>query len=124
MKSLIWKEWREHLKWVLLPGLVILLVFSIEKPEEPMPGDGRVLLLPDRRRLRRGARLSADRLRSARRQAFAALAPAALSPSRIFLAKAARRRQPLPAGAGDSFCLSGNLEGEAGQHAGALSLAD
>ena len=38
MKSLIWKEWREHFKWVLLPGLVILLVFSIEKPEEPMPG--------------------------------------------------------------------------------------
>ena len=37
MKSLIWKEWREHLKWVPLPGLVILLVFSIEKPEEPMP---------------------------------------------------------------------------------------
>jgi hypothetical protein len=37
MKSLIWKEWREHLKWVPLPGLVIFLVFSIEKPEEPMP---------------------------------------------------------------------------------------
>ena len=37
MKALILKEWREHLKWVLLPGLVILLVFSIEKPEEPMP---------------------------------------------------------------------------------------
>ena len=38
MKSLILKEWREHLKWVLLPGLVILLVFSIEQPGEPMPG--------------------------------------------------------------------------------------
>ncbi len=37
MKALIFKEWREHLKWVPLPGLVILLVFSIEKPEEPMP---------------------------------------------------------------------------------------
>ena len=37
MKALILKEWREHLKWVPLPGLVILLVFSIEKPEEPMP---------------------------------------------------------------------------------------
>jgi hypothetical protein len=37
MKSLIWKEWREHFKWVLLPGLVILLIFSIEKPEVPMP---------------------------------------------------------------------------------------
>ena len=36
MKSLIWKEWREHLKWVLLPGLVILLVFSIEQPKAPM----------------------------------------------------------------------------------------
>ena len=38
MKALILKEWREHLKWVLLPGLVILLVFSIEQPGEPMPG--------------------------------------------------------------------------------------
>ena len=37
MKSLIWKEWREHLKWVPLPGLAILLVFLIDKPEEPMP---------------------------------------------------------------------------------------
>ena len=36
MKALILKEWREHLKWVPLPSLVILLVFSIEKPEEPM----------------------------------------------------------------------------------------
>jgi hypothetical protein len=36
MKSLIWKEWRENLKWVPLPGLVILLVFLIEKPDEPM----------------------------------------------------------------------------------------
>jgi hypothetical protein len=39
MKALILKEWREHLKWVPLPGLVILLVFSIEKPLEPMPVD-------------------------------------------------------------------------------------
>ena len=38
MKSLILKEWREQLKWVPLPGLVILLVFSIEQPGEPMPG--------------------------------------------------------------------------------------
>src|SRR6516162_1969600 len=37
MKSLIWKELRENLKWVPLPGLVILLVFFIDKPEEPMP---------------------------------------------------------------------------------------
>ncbi len=37
MKALIWKEWRENLKWVPLPGLVILLVFSIEKPDQPMP---------------------------------------------------------------------------------------
>ena len=36
MKALIFKEWREHLKWVLLPGLVILLVFSIAQPGEPM----------------------------------------------------------------------------------------
>jgi hypothetical protein len=39
MKALILKEWREHLKWVPLPGLVIFLVFSIEKPEVPMPGE-------------------------------------------------------------------------------------
>jgi hypothetical protein len=37
MKSLIWKELRENLKWVPLPGLVILLVFFIDKPEEAMP---------------------------------------------------------------------------------------
>jgi hypothetical protein len=36
MTSLIWKEWREHIKWVPIPGLVILLVFLIDKPEEPM----------------------------------------------------------------------------------------
>ncbi len=32
MKALIWKEWREHLKWVPLPGLVILMVFSHRQP--------------------------------------------------------------------------------------------
>lgn len=37
MKALIWKELRENLKWVPLPGLVILLVFCIDKPEEPTP---------------------------------------------------------------------------------------
>jgi hypothetical protein len=38
MKSLIWKEWRENFKWIPLPGLVILLVFLIDKPMEPIPG--------------------------------------------------------------------------------------
>ena len=37
MKSLILKEWRENLKWVALPGLVILMVFLIDSPDEPMP---------------------------------------------------------------------------------------
>ncbi len=37
MKALILKEWRENLKWVPLPGLVILLVFLIDKPDQPMP---------------------------------------------------------------------------------------
>jgi hypothetical protein len=37
MKSLIKKELREHIKWVPLPGLVILLVFLIDKPDSPMP---------------------------------------------------------------------------------------
>jgi hypothetical protein len=36
MKSIIWKEFRENLKWLPLPGLVILLVFLIDKPDEPM----------------------------------------------------------------------------------------
>jgi hypothetical protein len=37
MKALIWKEWLEHIKWVPLPGLAILLVFLIDKPMTPMP---------------------------------------------------------------------------------------
>jgi hypothetical protein len=37
MKALILKEWRENLKWVALPGLVILMVFLIDSPDEPMP---------------------------------------------------------------------------------------
>jgi hypothetical protein len=37
MKSLIWKEWRENLKWFPLPGLVILLVTLINRPLTPMP---------------------------------------------------------------------------------------
>jgi len=37
MRSLIWKELRENIKWVPLPGLVILLVFLIQRPTEPMP---------------------------------------------------------------------------------------
>src|SRR5437762_5661308 len=36
MKALIWKELRENLQWVPLPGLAILLVFFIDKAEEPM----------------------------------------------------------------------------------------
>jgi hypothetical protein len=37
MKALIWKELRENLKWVPVPGLAIFLVFLIDKPDEPMP---------------------------------------------------------------------------------------
>jgi hypothetical protein len=36
MRSLIWKEVREHAKWLPVPGLVILLVFLIDKPDEPL----------------------------------------------------------------------------------------
>src|SRR5438477_13128891 len=36
MKSLIWKELRENIKWLPLPGLVILVVFLIDKPGEPI----------------------------------------------------------------------------------------
>ena len=38
MSTLIWKEWREHLKWAPLPGVAILLVFLIARPVTPMPG--------------------------------------------------------------------------------------
>ena len=37
MKSLIWKEWRENLRWIPLPSLVILLVTLISRPLTPMP---------------------------------------------------------------------------------------
>jgi hypothetical protein len=36
MRALIWKEIRENVKWVPLPGLVILFVFLLDKPLEPM----------------------------------------------------------------------------------------
>jgi hypothetical protein len=36
MKTLIWKELRENVRWVPVPSLVILLVFLIDKPDEPM----------------------------------------------------------------------------------------
>jgi hypothetical protein len=36
MKSLIWKEVRENIKWVPLPGLVFLLKFLMETPIEPL----------------------------------------------------------------------------------------
>jgi hypothetical protein len=36
MRALIWKELRENIKWVPLPGLVILLLFLIDQPDEPM----------------------------------------------------------------------------------------
>jgi hypothetical protein len=38
MNSLIWKEVRENVKWLPLPSVVILLVFLIDKPTQPMPG--------------------------------------------------------------------------------------
>jgi hypothetical protein len=39
MKSLLWKEWRENLKWAGLPALVILLpLLLLGGPDEPMAG--------------------------------------------------------------------------------------
>lgn len=39
MKSLIWKEWRENLKWAGLPALLLLLpMVLLGGPNEPMPG--------------------------------------------------------------------------------------
>src|SRR5262249_17897621 len=40
MKPLIWKEWRENLKWVGLPALLILLPMLLGGPGEPMFGTG------------------------------------------------------------------------------------
>jgi hypothetical protein len=41
MKSLLWKEWRENLKWAGLPALVILLpAVLIGGPREPIFGSG------------------------------------------------------------------------------------
>jgi hypothetical protein len=46
MKALIWKEWRENLKWAVLPGLLILLpMVLLGGPHEPMFGVGGELLL-------------------------------------------------------------------------------
>src|SRR5690349_13346292 len=36
MRALILKEWRENFKWVPLPGMVILVVFLIDQPDEPV----------------------------------------------------------------------------------------
>jgi hypothetical protein len=36
MKELLWKELQEHGKWLPLPGLVILLVFVLDRPDVPM----------------------------------------------------------------------------------------
>jgi hypothetical protein len=39
MKSLIWKEWRENLKWAIVPALVIFLpMLLLGGPDEPMFG--------------------------------------------------------------------------------------
>lgn len=41
MKPLIWKEWRENLKWAGLPGLAVLLPsLLLGGPREPMFGSG------------------------------------------------------------------------------------
>lgn len=45
MKSLIWKEWQENLKWAALPALVIFLpLFLLGGPDQPMPGVAGALL--------------------------------------------------------------------------------
>jgi hypothetical protein len=36
MRALIWKEARENLKWLPLPGLMILLVCLVDRPDEPI----------------------------------------------------------------------------------------
>jgi hypothetical protein len=37
MNVLIWKEWRENLKWLPLPGLAILIVTLLDPPDVAMP---------------------------------------------------------------------------------------
>src|SRR5688500_7658921 len=45
MKQLSWKEIREHVKWTVLPGLLILLpMVLLGAPNEPMPGPGGAFL--------------------------------------------------------------------------------
>jgi hypothetical protein len=46
MKSLLWKEWRENLKWAALPALFILLpMVLLGGPSEPLFGGGAAVLL-------------------------------------------------------------------------------
>jgi hypothetical protein len=44
MKALIWKEWRENVKWIPLPGLVIGGVMAVEGPPSLM-NNGTLLIL-------------------------------------------------------------------------------
>lgn len=45
MKPLIWKEFREHLKWIVVPGVLILLPsVLLGGPSEPMPSAGGAFL--------------------------------------------------------------------------------
>ena len=46
MRSLLWKEWRENLKWAMLPALLILLpAVLLGGPQEPMFGTGGAFLM-------------------------------------------------------------------------------
>lgn len=88
MRSLIWKELRENLKWVPLPGLVVLAVFLIDKPDSAMPGatDAYFLCLTG---VAFGAALGFLQIfLEAHGDKRSVLLHRPLSPSRIFLAKA------------------------------------
>ena len=125
MIALIWKEWRENFKWIPLPGLVILLVFYIDKPDEPMlrPTDAYFFCLTA---VVFGAALGFVQVFfEAHGDKRSILMHRPMSPSRIFLAKAARRHRALRAGFGDSFRVAGKLVGDAREHAGgAVPVAD
>ena len=85
--------------------------------------DGRVLDVPDHSRLRGGAGVCAGLFRGPRRQTIAAVAPATESLAHL-PGQGAGRRRALPAGVGNSVCVSGKLAGDAGEHPSAVSVAD
>src|SRR4249920_863370 len=88
MKVLIWKEWLENLKWVPLPGLVILIVFLIARPLTPMPDVTQAFFYAVTAAVFGGALGFVQIYFDGHGDKRSILLHRPLSPSRIFLAKA------------------------------------